>query len=82
MLRDIKAFVENANGNPVKVIIKVDCINNNQNKKACDLLIEAGADYVVTLTGWFGAGVSTENNRTIKSHFGDLLKYNSLGWYS
>lgn len=79
VLSDIKAIVENANGLPVKVIIEVDCLDNEQIKRACDLLIEAGAAYVKTSTGWVGAGATIENIKIIKRLVGDSVKIKASG---
>lgn len=79
VLSDLKAIVENAARLPVKVIIEVDCLKNDQIKKACDLLLEAGAAYVKTSTGWFGAGATIENITTIKRHVGNLVKIKASG---
>lgn len=79
VLWDLKGIIENASGLPVKVIIEVDYLDNDQIKKACDLLIEAGADYVKTSTGWIGSGATIENITTIKKHVRDIVKIKASG---
>jgi deoxyribose-phosphate aldolase len=76
---DIKSVVDNADGLPVKVIIEVDYLSEDLVKIACDLLIEAGAAYVKTSTGWVGTGVTVENIRLIKQYIGDDVKIKASG---
>lgn len=79
VLDDLKAVVDHAAGLPVKVIIESDYLTNDQIKKACDLLIEAGAVYVKTSTGWVGAGATLEVITLIKQHVGNAVKIKASG---
>lgn len=57
--RDIKAVVDAANKEAlVKVIIETCYLTDEEKKKACELAVKAGTDYVKTSTG-FGTGGST-----------------------
>ncbi|HDI74864.1 MAG: deoxyribose-phosphate aldolase [Thermoprotei archaeon] len=58
--RELTALVEAAHSSGViiKVIIQTDYLNDEEKAEACRLLIEAGADYVKTCTG-FGPGRAT-----------------------
>jgi deoxyribose-phosphate aldolase len=49
---EIKSIVDLAGGIVVKVIIEVKYLNEDTIKKACELCINANADYVKTSTGW------------------------------
>jgi len=79
VLDDLKAVVDHAAGLPVKVIIESDYLTIDQIKKACELLIEAGAAYVKTSTGWVGAGATLKIITLIKQHVGNAVKIKASG---
>lgn len=57
---DIRA-VKIACGNvPLKVILETDLLNKEEIKKACELSVEAGADFVKTSTGFVKNGVGAK----------------------
>lgn len=57
--KDIKAVVDAANKEAlVKVIIETCYLTDEEKKKACELAVKAGTDFVKTSTG-FGTGGST-----------------------
>ena len=63
VLNDIKT-VKNACGTrPLKVILETDLLEKTEIKKACELCIEAKADFVKTSTGFVkgGVGAKTED---------------------
>ncbi len=71
---DIRA-VKIACGNvPLKVILETDLLNKDEIKKACELSVEAGADFVKTSTGFVknGVGAKAEDVKlmydTVSSH--------------
>ncbi len=71
---DIRA-VKIACGNvPLKVILETDLLNKEEIKKACELSVEAGADFVKTSTGFVknGVGAKAEDVKlmydTVSSH--------------
>lgn len=57
---DIKAVVDTCHsyGTAVKVILETDALTLDQIKKGTELVIEAGADFVKTSTGFFTGGKS------------------------
>ncbi len=55
---DIRAVVKAADGRLVKVIIETGLLNENEKVRATELVIESGAGFVKTGTG-FGAGGAT-----------------------
>lgn len=62
ILEDIKSVVEMAKGKGVvKVILETCYLTNEQIKKASELAMEAGADFVKTSTG-FGTGGATKEH--------------------
>ncbi len=52
--RDIKAVVDAADGKTVKAIIETGLLTDEEKTKACQLVNEAGADFVKTSTGLHG----------------------------
>ncbi len=63
--KDIRAVVASAQGKAlVKVIIETSLLTDKEKKKACELAVSAGADYVKTSTG-FSAGGATEADVTL-----------------
>ena len=58
---DIKAVVDAANGTLVKVIIETCLLTEEEKVKACQLSVEAGADFVKTSTGFSTGGATAED---------------------
>lgn len=61
VLRDIRDVVASAKKHGigiVKVIIETSLLNDQEKKKAAELVVEAGADYVKTNTGFLGGGAT------------------------
>ena len=51
-LSDVKAVCDAAEGIPVKLILEVTCLNEDQIRRGCEIGIEAGVEFVKTGTGW------------------------------
>lgn len=49
-----------------KVIIEINCLTDEEMIKACELVIESGADFVKTGTGWVPAKLDLERVRKIR----------------
>ena len=60
VVNDIKKVKEACNGKPLKVILETDLLNQAEIKKACELCIEAKADFVKTSTGFVKGGVGAK----------------------
>ena len=60
---DIKAVKIACGDTPLKVILETDLLEKDEIKKACELSIEAGANFVKTSTGFVknGVGAKTED---------------------
>ncbi|YCA42941.1 deoxyribose-phosphate aldolase [Bacillus sp. JZ8] len=59
--RDIQAVVEASKGVLVKVIIETCLLTEDEKIRACQLAVEAGADYVKTSTGFSTGGATVED---------------------
>lgn len=75
---DIKACVDVSEGRPVKCIIETPLLSDDQIKKASQLVVEAGASFVKTSTGFFGP-TKVEHVKTIKSVVGDNTLIKAAG---
>jgi len=69
VLRDIRGVVEIARARDgiVKVIVEVCYLTEEELRKACELAVEAGADFVKTSTGMGPGGATLEAVRTMKA---------------
>jgi deoxyribose-phosphate aldolase len=76
---DIAAVVAAASGKPVKVILEVHHLSDEQIRTACRLCLEAGASWVKTATGWLPTGATLENIALMKSCVGDRAGVKASG---
>lgn len=76
---DVKAVVAAVKGIPLKVIIEVSCLTQEEVKKACEICMSAGAAFVKTGTGWMPNGTTIEDIKLIKSIVGDKIKIKASG---
>lgn len=60
VLEDIKAVKEACPNNVLKVILETDLLSQEEIKKACEICIEAKADFVKTSTGFVKNGVGAK----------------------
>ncbi len=73
VLRDIRGVVSEArkaDGIIVKVIIETALLTEAEKVKACELAVEAGADFVKTSTGFSGGGATPEDIRLMRRTVG------------
>ena len=76
---DIRAVVLAAGDVPVKVILEVHYLSQDQIKRACEACINAGAAYVKTATGWAPSGATLEVVQLITSFAGKAIKVKAAG---
>ena len=76
---DIKAVVEAANGTLVKVIIEACLLTEEEKVKACELSVEAGADFVKTSTGFSTGGATAEDIALMRKTVGPDLGVKASG---
>ncbi len=70
---EIKKVVEAADGNCVKVIIETSLLNQDEKALACNTVMESGAAFVKTSTGFSSSGATLEDVRLIKKVVGDRV---------
>jgi len=76
---EIRAIVDVAAGKPIKVILEVHHLTDDQIKRGCQAVIDSGAQYVKTATGWAPSGATPENIALIKSFVGDAVQVKAAG---
>jgi deoxyribose-phosphate aldolase len=76
---DIRAVREATHGASLKVIIEAMLLTDEQITKACELCLEAGADYVKSGTGFSAKPTSLENVEVMKAAVGDRAKVKVAG---
>lgn len=76
---DIKAVVDTANGTLVKVIIETCLLTDEEKVKACELSVEAGADFVKTSTGFSTGGATAEDIALMRKTVGPDLGVKASG---
>ena len=76
---DIRAVIDAADGTLVKVIIEAHYLDDDQIKKASEICVHAGADFVKTGTGWAETGATLHNISLIKSAVGDDIAIKAAG---
>lgn len=76
---DIRAVVETANGIPVKSILEIAYLSDDEIRRGAELAVEAGVTYVKTGTGWGPKPTTVETIRLIKSTIGDAALIKAAG---
>ena len=76
---DIARVVDAADGNPVKVIIETCLLDEEEMLKACKIILNAGAAYVKTSTGFSTEGARVEDIKLIKKNVGKDLGIKASG---
>ena len=76
---ETKKVVEAADGNCVKVIIETSLLNQDEKALACNIVMESGAAFVKTSTGFSSPGATLEDVRLIKKVVGDRVGIKASG---
>ena len=76
---DIRAVVDAAGGKPVKCILEVAYLTNDEICRGAEIAALAGASYVKTGTGWAGKPTTVDVIRLIKRTVGDSVRIKAAG---
>lgn len=79
VLEEIRALRKSCHGKILKVIIETCYLTEDEIIKACELVTDAGADYIKTSTGFGTAGATPENVKLMKEHIGEDVKIKAAG---
>ncbi|MEA4895581.1 MAG: deoxyribose-phosphate aldolase [Oscillospiraceae bacterium] len=62
-----------------KILIELNCLTNDELPKACEIVMESGADFLKTGTGWVPGNANIERIRKIKKIVGNNVKIKAAG---
>jgi len=80
VLRDIKAVVDAAKGKALtKVIIETSLLTEEEKVRACELSVNAGADFVKTSTGFSTGGATVEDIELMRKTVGPNIGVKASG---
>jgi deoxyribose-phosphate aldolase len=79
VLDDIKAVKDAIGSKTLKVIIECHYLDNDLMKRAADAVINGGAEWVKTGTGWTPTGATFDNVTYLKSIVGNAAKVKASG---
>lgn len=77
--KDIKAVVDAANGVPVKSILEICYLTDDEIKRASEIAVKAGVTFVKTGTGWGPKPTTVETIKIIKETIGDSALIKAAG---
>ena len=79
VLDEIKALRKATGGKILKVIIETCYLDATEKIRLCELVTEAGADFIKTSTGFGAAGATLEDVELFKAHIGPKVKIKAAG---
>lgn len=79
VLNEIRAVRAASNGHILKVIIETCYLTEGEKIKLCEIVTEAGADFIKTSTGFGKYGATVEDVRLLREHVGANVKVKAAG---
>lgn len=79
VIDDIKQVVDAADGKLVKVIIEAALLTDDEKRRACQAVIDGGAHFVKTSTGFGPGGATIEDVKLFKTVVGNTIKIKAAG---
>jgi len=79
ILTEIKDVKLACSGRILKVIIETCLLTREEKIKMCELVTQAGADYIKTSTGFSTGGATREDVKLLKEHVGPNVKVKAAG---
>jgi deoxyribose-phosphate aldolase len=76
---EISALKKTAQDKILKVIVETCYLSPEEKVRLCDIVTEAGADYIKTSTGFGSAGALMEDILLFKKHIGPKVKIKAAG---
>ncbi len=77
--KDIESVFNASRGLSLKVILEVTLLTDDEIKKACDIILNSGAEFAKTATGWIKNPTSLHHIKVIKKSIGDKIKIKAAG---
>lgn len=79
VLNEIKAVKKACGGKILKVIIETCLLSDDEKIKMCEIVTEAGADFIKTSTGFSTAGATFADIELFSKHIGKNVKMKAAG---
>jgi deoxyribose-phosphate aldolase len=79
ILRELCDVVEAANDNTVKVIIETCLLTHDEKIRACELIVESGAHFVKTSTGFSTSGATIDDIKLLRQTVGPKFGVKASG---
>lgn len=79
---EIRQIHEACDGNVLKVIIETCLLTDEEKIKMCEIVTNAGAEYIKTSTGFSTAGATFEDVELMRKHVGENVKVKAAGGIS
>lgn len=79
ILDEIKQIKKACNGKILKVIIETCLLTDDEKIKMCELVTEAGADFIKTSTGFSTGGATFEDIELFSKNIGENVKMKAAG---
>ena len=79
ILRELRDVVEAADERVVKVIIETALLSREEKVRACNLIVEAGAHFVKTSTGFSTGGATLDDVRLLRERVGPSFGVKASG---
>jgi len=79
LLEEIKMVKASCQGRILKVIIETCLLTDEEKIRMCELVTEAGADYIKTSTGFSTGGATREDVKLFKAHVGPNVRIKAAG---
>ena len=76
---EIRTLKRACDGNILKVIIETCLLTEEEKIKMCEIVTNAGADYIKTSTGFSSAGATFDDIRLFAEHVGPNVKIKAAG---
>ncbi|MBI4661429.1 MAG: deoxyribose-phosphate aldolase [Verrucomicrobia bacterium] len=79
VLRELRDVVEAADERLVKVILETCCLTRAEKEEACRLVLDSGAQFVKTSTGFGPSGATIDDVRLLRQLVGDKFGLKAAG---
>jgi deoxyribose-phosphate aldolase len=79
VLRELRDVVEAADGVPVKVILETCLLTRDEKLRACSLVVESGANFVKTSTGFSTGGATLDDVKLMREAVGPKFGVKASG---
>ena len=79
LLEEIRGVKEACRGRILKVIIETCLLTDEEKIRMCEIVTQAGADYIKTSTGFSAAGATREDVKLFGAHVGPGVRIKAAG---